>query len=566
MRVAATTCFTFVTHRRGRGATQRGRSAWRTGADTAADNSVGAAGQRRPEDGDGKTMGTEVELKLAMGEDEAARLLGHPLIERWGVGKPRVRRLSSVYYDTPERDLSRRGVGLRVRREGRRLVQTIKAEAAGNGSVLARVEDEAEVAGRRPDPSKVKSAAFRRLLRGDGVGERLRPVFCAEISRTTRLLRLDDGTEIELAVDLGEIRNGADFVPVREVELEIKRGAPARLYEVALALADGADGIAIETESKAARGFGLGGAVAPHARKAGAIRLRPEMAATEAFRAIARDCVAQILGSQACALRGEEPEGVHQMRVGARRLRSALSLFRAYIPNDKRRAVNDGLRWLGQQLSPARDWDVFLAGRLRPRLAAAPDDPELRRALADAEAERAEAYDNLRKVLRSRRYTELMLNLLAWIEADAAPAEDDSAAATAAGEAARKILKKRHRRFRKDGNGLVRMNAEELHELRKDAKKLRYAAEFFGSLAADGKAAKAYVKALKRLQDELGAANDDATAHRLEARLAERRGQEGAAAPEVAGEGGEPAAAPDRTKLKKLWARFEEQPALHKGL
>ncbi|HET6520661.1 MAG TPA: CHAD domain-containing protein, partial [Geminicoccaceae bacterium] len=347
--------------------------------------------------------------------------------------------------------------------------------------------------------------------------------------------------------------------PVCEAELELKAGRPAGLYRLALRLHQDVP-LVIETESKAGRGYALAAGLAPGPRRAGDVRLAPEMSARDAFRAVARDCVAQILGSQACALRGEDPEGVHQMRVGLRRLRSALGSFRDHLPGDRRRAFNGELRWLGERLGRVRDLDVFatetLPGELGQRL-----DEATRDALTQAAgAARAEAQAELRRVLRSPRYTELMLKLLAWIE-DGDGTANETAAPPMIGGAARDILGRRHRSVARPGRRLHRLDAAERHELRKRAKKLRYAAEFFRSLCPD-RPHRRYIKALKGLQEGLGAMNDAAVARRLLAELAERAGLP---ADGVAGDDGGPLPPePKPAELKKLWGAFADRRPLHK--
>ena len=79
-------------------------------------------------------MGTEIELKLGLTEGDAAKLLEHPLVRTPSGRRPAARRLSSVYFDTPELDLLHKGVALRVRRSGNRRIQTVKAEADPSGA------------------------------------------------------------------------------------------------------------------------------------------------------------------------------------------------------------------------------------------------------------------------------------------------------------------------------------------------------------------------------------------------------------------------------------------------
>ena len=100
---------------------------------------------------------------------------------------------------------------------------------------------------------------------------------------------------------------------------------------------------------------------------ASAVDLDPEMSAGAALRRIARSCAEQIVGNEAAVLAGM-PEGVHQMRVGVRRLRAILSAFAPLLPKDEYRRLSDELRWLGNVLGVARNLDVFADGLVAPAI------------------------------------------------------------------------------------------------------------------------------------------------------------------------------------------------------
>ena len=94
--------------------------------------------------------------------------------------------------------------------------------------------------------------------------------------------------------------------------------------------------------------------------------LVPATTAEEALTEIVLGCVDHLRGNEACVLTRAHEEGVHQIRVASRRLRSCLSLFRNLIPNEQRKYLNRELRWLIGEFGPARDWDVFVGEVLDP--------------------------------------------------------------------------------------------------------------------------------------------------------------------------------------------------------
>ncbi len=467
------------------------------------------------ETSDAADEGREVELKLGLSEDAAGKLGELPVVRERMTGPPETTRLETVYFDTPKLDLFRAGVFLRVRRKGDRCIQALKTR----GTVMSGIEDRRETeialpsAQVRPDlvtdPPKV-------LLRKK-VCKHLSPVVTTSISRTTWLLDDDAGARIELALDKGRIEAGGRTAPISEIELELRRGSPACLFEFSLDLLEGLPLLPGDA-SKAVRGFNLLAPSAPAPVRSDAVSLAPAMSSDDAFQTIARSCVGQILANQPAVADGRDPEGVHQMRVGVRRLRSAMALFSPILAGVETESIAAELRWFLGRLGPARDMDVFLAEILAAPRGYFADDAALA-ALADlAERRKAAEYRRVRMVLKSQRYTRLLLRLGRWIERRGwREGADTSAARVGSGNIAlhaAKMLAKRHKRLRNAGRKIERLPAEDLHRLRIHVKKQRYAVEFFSGLF-EGPDSGPYLRALKSLQNSLGYLNDAAVAERL---------------------------------------------------
>src|SRR3954467_11693218 len=98
------------------------------------------------------------------------------------------------------------------------------------------------------------------------------------------------------------------------------------------------------------------------------------MSAGAALRRIARSCAEQIVGNEAAVLAGM-PEGVHQMRVGVRRLRAMLSAFAPLLEDDGAQSFSDELRWLGNVLGRVRNLDAFAEGLVASAGEAVGNDP-----------------------------------------------------------------------------------------------------------------------------------------------------------------------------------------------
>jgi triphosphatase len=472
----------------------------------------------------------EVELKLAAEAADLAEL--KRALAAMAPGLVTVRRsLSTTYYDTPDLALKRAGATLRVRDDESRFVQTVKTTELAGTNLLARGEWEDTVAENRPDPQARHSGP--RLPAG--VAEHLHPLFITEVTRETIEIEPVSGTRIEAAIDTGEIRaiDSGRTEPISEIELELEGGDPAALYDLALRLLDTAP-LRIDTRSKSERGHRLveGVGAAPPAIHAEPLALDPGMAVKEAVQSIGRACLAHLLRNEPAALAGRA-EGIHQMRVAVRRLRSLLSAGKKLLPKDARRAIADELAGLAAPLGPARNLDVFASELLGPLRATLADEPGRAELAASGERARRAAYDRVREEIMSPRHTRAVLNLLRWFEgrrwdasqaleipASKIPASKIPASEIPAGltfpirAIAPGILERRRREVRKRSGRFAQLSPRERHRLRIAVKKLRYTVELLGSLY-DPRDLRRYVGRLKRVQEGLGYANDVRVAYGL---------------------------------------------------
>lgn len=458
----------------------------------------------------------EIELKLAATKAGLERLRRAPLLEERATTAETSSRLVTTYFDTPDLSLTRRGVALRVRRNGRRHVQMIKAgEAHGTA---ARLEWSVPVRGNRPELDRVIDDGARARL-GAVPPEELGPVFTSRVRRRARVVG-GGADRIEVAFDDGDVVAGeSGREPVAEIELELMAGAPEALYDLAIEL-HAVEPLRLETRSKAARGFQLVTGEPPRPRKATAVGLERGAPAEEAMAAILRACFAQALANLAPAIDGRDPEGVHQLRVGLRRLRSAFSLFTTLLPADDSAWLREGSRRLAGALGDARDGDVFLDDTLAPVEAAHPGEPGLAVLRATTAEARDRGYAAAREALRDPGTTAFLLRFGGWLEGRrwrAGQTPEATAVLDGPAEAlADRLLAHRHKKTLKAGRGFARLDADGRHQVRIACKKLRYAAEFFGPLYPE-KATRRFVKRLARLQSDLGRANDLAVARaRLE--------------------------------------------------
>jgi triphosphatase len=224
---------------------------------------------------------------------------------------------------------------------------------------------------------------------------------------------------------------------------------------------------------------------------------RPDITARasagEAFVANVRAALEQIDVNVAGAAAGRDPEYLHQLRVGLRRMRSTLRAFRPLLRRRKAAEFDDLLREILRALGAARDWDVFL--RLHR-------DPGLVRA---ARGRGAAARRQARGLLRSTVFLTTPRSVLAW--AKRAPWRSDADPREPVARFARRALQRLRERVCADADAVDWHDAAQRHKVRVKIKRLRYGCECFAA-AYPKRKVRPYLKRLRSLQQILGEMND----------------------------------------------------------
>lgn len=496
----------------------------------------------------------EIELKLDLDRTALDALRGHAAFAAALAKAKAPRRLLATYFDTPDGRLAAQGASLRIRREGRVRVQTLKIGSRAAAGLFDRDEWEVRVAGDTLDFDALAATPLAKLFAKRKVRAALAPLYAVETRR--RILSLDEsGAQARLVLDEGTVRVGERSEPFCEIELELVQGTHADLFRIARGLAEAAP-LSLGTRSKAQRGAALAAGEGPRIVKQVPPGLTPAMSAGEAFQAIARACLKQLAGNEATLREQRAPGAVHQSRVALRRLRAALSLFAPILEEGPRRALSAELKWMADQLGAARDLDVVIATVVEPMRAGDPEDPALVRLSEAFAARREEAFARALAASSSARYRLMQIDAAAFVEAgnwrEGANATRDEPVA----RFARRSLRKRAAKVlaglgctpaakpgRRDtlaepiGKGAARralaaLSIEARHDLRIAVKKLRYATEFFAGIFVGGEAGdlsakaagarhEATLDALEALQEDLGALNDLAVGDRLAASFPE---------------------------------------------
>ena len=462
----------------------------------------------------------EVELKLAATGEAMDLLIASPLLRSHARSSLRSRQLLTTYYDTEDRRLSRRQLALRVRQSGRKFVQTLKTASTGRGAESVRGEWEVELPDATPELTAFADPAVLDLT-GLILPDELQPAFETRFRRQAMLIEWPDAhrqpAQIEVAFDRGAIRAGTAETPICEIELELKRGEPQALFELAQSLR-GLAPLRLQTQDKAARGYGLMTGQPPAWRKARAVELQDGMTVEDALQAILGACVGHWLENEAATRDARDPEGLHQIRVALRRVRSALALFKPALTLQARTDWNAELRWLLGPLGPARDLDVFATETMLPVREARPDDPALAMLAEIADDARWKAHHRVRDTLGAERYGDLAFKFASWVACrgwrQGADIDVLLAQRRNIRDFAAEILTKRHRQVRKRGRSFAALEPVARHDLRILFKKLRYGTEFFASLFP-GRGFDRFKASTARMQDLLGHMNDVTVAQQV---------------------------------------------------
>ncbi len=427
--------------------------------------------------------------------EAAARLARHPAIAGRREGRSRGSAEEVVWLDSAEGLLARHGMVLEQRR---------RAQPA----FFRTLPEEATPCWPGQPPAEEPHAP-------EG-WDAVTPVPLAAFTgrRSTMLLGGTDPITLDLVH--GRLRAVADEQPAARLVLS---GDTAPVLALARSLA--ADLALLPAPALAEAGRALARQEAPRARRRAAPALPAEASVEVAVQAVIGHLLEVMLHQAPRCVLGIGPEGVHQLRVALRRLRSALKNFRPAIRCDAVDGFDKELGLLARRLGPARDWDVFLGGLGAALAAAVPGDKRCAQLIKAAEARRDAAYASLREALDGPAFRRLVLDGIAlvaltpWRELDTpAPLLDLPVA-----EFGASLLDKRWHKLCDQGEEAGALDAEALHELRLGCKRLRYAAELFAPLWP-GRAGRRFLRRLSAAQEALGQANDLSVARALVAGLA----------------------------------------------
>jgi triphosphatase len=446
--------------------------------------------------------GWETELKFSIVEGDLRKTKA--LVSATsGASPPLHQHLEAIYFDTQDYDLWKHGFTLRVRTAGQRHIQTVKQTIS---SGIERREWEDEISGPWPETDYIKNTPLASLLAKRRIRGNLRPAFKVDIRRSS--ITLDIGaTQIEASFDHGSIEADHQKLGVCELELELKGGDRFGLYRLARGFISQAP-LHPSLISKAERGYLLAAGAWGHAAKVSKPHLGKDMTSRQAFQQICNVCLHDFQLNESGLEKLDEGEAVHQGRIAIRRLRAAMTLFRPVVSDVEYGALRTELKWLAGLLGAARDLDVLAASL--PLLA--PQSPQTSELAAHLDSKRHDAHQALDEALDSERGRILLFDLAVWID----DGKWRTQGSVRENEPMTEFVSARLKRYRaklvEQGADLAHLRPDERHQVRIEAKKLRYMAEFFvdvPGVAKDHKQFKQLVDCCESLQGALGEIRDE---------------------------------------------------------
>lgn len=461
--------------------------------------------------------------------------------------------LQAIYIDTADLRLMRWGVTLRHRLDavggtGAESEWTVKLPGAADGVALVRTEVSWPGAF-GPLPAEVAA-----LVRAQARGATLEPV-AKLVSQRRRVELFDDaGHKLgEIDDDVVSVMDGDELADrFRQVEFELTDAATDQLMDDVLRALTDAGAVTGDDRPKVVRAIGPRASLGPDVVVA---PLDSDSAVATVVGAAIGAGVTRIIRHDPGIRLGDDPEHVHQARVGTRRLRSDLRTFRRLLDPAWASSVREELGWLAAALGEVRDADVLMV-RLRRQIRDLPgvDTKAAAGLLRRLAVQRDEARAQLLAAFDTDRYVALLDNL---VQAAARPPLVSNEQDAPVGEVLLPLIRRPWKRLRRQVKDLGHDPTDEaLHEVRIAAKRLRYAAEAVaGVIGPAGKLA----SAVADLQADLGDLHDAVVAEEWLRRQAESgpAGQALVAGELVAWQRQEQAAC--RQRWSKPWKRVAKK-------
>jgi triphosphatase len=450
----------------------------------------------------------ETEIKFATDSAGLALASNSPLLASASLFQ--IQNLRTIYFDTPSGALRKRKIILRIRESAQKQnILCFKSNSVANNNLFQRTEVEVTSPDLQPDIALFDEKTRAALV--EIIDDRpLERQFEIQIKRQTKLVK-HQRSEIEIALDDGNIIIGEGRFPLTEIELELKSGDETGLYDFAIKLARALplrlDYISKSEKADHIRGVGIASPI-----KAMNLQLKRKATLDDAIAASISNALIQFVQNWAALRESDDPESIHQMRVALRHMRSALAMFKRELPCSDFESLGEEAKHIANKLGRARACDVLRETVERVALANPSISLDLGALLTPLQEMRNTAYSDARAVINDCQMTLFVLSVQQFLanrgwRSDVSGKEKHRRFSSAK-DFAMIALKRLRTRVLRRGAFLKDASDSDLHKLRIALKNLRYGSLFFSKQFNCKRKFKSYDRATTNLLVQLGVHND----------------------------------------------------------
>lgn len=499
----------------------------------------------------------EIEIKFSCDAATMALVLKAEALK--GPLAHHVKTLHTTYFDTTDHRLRQSNAILRVRwSDAKDPVLCIKSVPPEQSEAFHRREIESPSPQGLPDISLFGGETTQWLKNHLG-SKRLHAQFELKVQRRT-LLVAHGGAEIEISADEGVVISGDKTSPIVELELELKSGKDAGLFDLAARLVQEFP-LALSFGTKSERGFRLIGEENADPVTIPPLSFSADMSLDDVIAACLSHTLYQFTAQWDAMSNGKISEAIHQMRVALRRLRTFLSIFSKAYPGQTFKDVKRQARDINLALGKARNLEV-LSEVLDDLFEDVNFPLKKRKAVVDhITAQQDLAQVEARDLVHSRMGSHFVLHLQHLIATRGWTLEQEGTKKTASsGKFVSHALSQLHARVLKRGRGFAMLELEELHAVRLALKAMTHATNAFSSMIEQSDAADKFQSASLKLQKGLGSVNDAGFALQFLDDISNREGLISKDDAQALAETLKAQIEAKRAKLQRAWRRFKDLP------
>ncbi|OIQ23378.1 inorganic triphosphatase [uncultured Vibrio sp.] len=359
-------------------------------------------------------METEIELKFFVSPEFSVIL--RDKISEMKILQHSCRELGNTYFDTPDNWLRQHDTGLRIRRFDDVFIQTVKTAGRVVAGLHQRPEFNAEHTCNVPDLSLHPKDIWPQEREVETLQAELIPLFATNFTREQWLIGMADGSQVEVAFDLGEVVSGEKRDPICEIEFELKSGQTDALFTLARQFSE-FGGMRLGNLSKAAKGYRLAqGYQGDEVKSLSLVETERGDSVESCFVHSLEHALSHWLYHEQIYSERESIEALHEIRNALSFIRQTLTIYGGIVPRRASAILRQELKWLEQELDWLKQYE-YLAdllddkGHVLRKLEARKFLVSELKSVQDALPNR----DEVVQLLSSARYTGVLLDLSRWI-------------------------------------------------------------------------------------------------------------------------------------------------------